>query len=79
MDHFVTCWKQVYNFSDSHSTLPEKMFPKVSTQNVEQTLKPDFHSHLSLVASEIFRAGYEINRTEINRTGGKNIFRSVHI
>ena len=41
------------------------------------SLKPDFHSSFSLVASEIFRIGH-VQSGETNRTGQKNIFRSVH-
>ena len=42
------------------------------------TLKPDFHSRFSLVASEFFCMGHAQNG-EMNRTGRKNIFRSVRI
>ena len=41
-------------------------------------LKPDFHSRLSLVASEIFRMGHA-QSGETSRTGRKNIFLSVRI
>ena len=42
------------------------------------SLKPDFHSRFSLVASEIFRKGHAQNG-ETNRTGRKNISHSVRI
>ena len=41
-------------------------------------IKPDFHSRFSLVASETFRTGHA-QSGETNRTGRKNIFRSVSI
>ena len=42
------------------------------------SVKPDFHSRFSLVASEIFRTRHA-QSGETNRTGRKNIFRSVRI
>ena len=43
-----------------------------------RSLKPDFRSRFSLVASEIFRMGHA-QSGETNRIGRKNIFRSVRI
>ena len=40
-----------------------------------RTVKPDFHSHFSLVAREIFPMGHA-QSGETNRIGRKNIFRS---
>ena len=42
------------------------------------SFKPDFHLRFSLVDSEIFRIGHA-QSGETNRTGRKNIFRSVRI
>ena len=41
-------------------------------------LKPDFHSRFSLVASENFRIRHA-QSGETDRTGRKNVFRSVRI
>ena len=41
-------------------------------------IKPDFHSHFSLVANEILRIE-NAQSGETNRIGRKNIFRSVGI
>ena len=42
------------------------------------TVKPYFHSSFSIVASEIFYMGHA-QSGETNRTGRKNIFRSIHV
>ena len=75
------------------STAVEKATPKSKSERSESNpisyetvalikekrrLKPDFHSHISLVASEFFRTGHA-QSGETNRSGRKNIFRSVCI
>ena len=48
------------------------------TKSETVTLKPDFHSHISLVASDVFRMRHA-QSSETSRSGRKNIFRSVRI
>ena len=57
----------------------DKIKTSGSTFNMlQRSIKPDFHSNISLVASEFFRLGHA-QSGEMNRSVRKNIFHSVRI